>query len=144
MFQRPAQGVSDVVSRFIACSALVVAGLLSLVRTALGVLYAVGFAIDSVESLITVLCLTLALPIYAISFKSLRIATLGLWILVGLNWINTSLISVPITVANPFEWPYGSHLIAATALVQLAYSLLLKMPNRNKPVRFGDAFVSRF
>jgi len=131
------------VRRMISGVALAIAGLLLLIRTGLGLIAVLGFGIDSIETLVTMLCLTLALPIYLVGLFSLRGATIGLWVFFGLNWTYLSLMSKPLGVVNPFSWPYGSHLIVAAILVQLAYSLLARAPDRHESIRLADAFFAR-
>lgn len=84
------------------------------------------FGFDSIWEVTTALCLTLSFPIYLIGLKSLRIATLLLWVFFFLQWINECVISNPPDLANPFDWWRGDTLFAAIAFVQVGYLILAR------------------
>jgi hypothetical protein len=121
---------------------LAAGGILLLMQTLFGLFaFAVlGLDFSLWRDITTALSLTLSFPIYLLAFRSLRVATVFLWIFFVAQWANTCLISQPPTIVNPFEWFHGDTLFIAIALIQCGYLLLSKTLGEGHPIALGDAF----
>jgi hypothetical protein len=109
-------------------------------HTIFGLFAILGLGFDSVEDVTTALSLTLPFPIYLLGLKSLRLATVLLWLFFAAQWANRCLIGHPVFI-NPFDSPFGGTLFFAIALVQVGYLLLSKALDKRKLVRLSEAFT---
>jgi hypothetical protein len=103
---------------------LLVAGILLLLETMLGCVYVLGIGFDSARDIGLDLCLTIAFPIYLLGFRSLRGASVGLWIFFVLQSAYISLNAKSVRLVNPLGWAHGDLLLSAAVLVSAATGML--------------------
>jgi hypothetical protein len=80
-----------------------------------------GIGFSTLLDVATDLCLTLAFGIYLIGFKSLAVATSGLWLLLIAQWVDMYLLSVPRHFGNMLDDWFGQLSILATLLMTFSY-----------------------
>ena len=96
-------------------------GSLLALESAFGVIAMLGIGFDKFQGIVTVLCLTLAFPIFLLSIRSLRIALCSLWVFFIVQWANACLLGTHPELISPFDWWHGDVLFLAILLVQIAY-----------------------
>lgn len=100
-----------------------VSGLALLYESAFGLIAILGIGVNSWQDIVTDFCLVSAFPIYLLAFGSDRLANVGLWTFFGVQWLDMCLISKPIQLVNPFDWPHGDVLFFGILLFTISYKL---------------------
>ena len=97
-----------------------VAGIIFLGETLYGCIAVLGIGFNTMQDSLLDLSLTMAFPIFLVSFRHRNIALLGLWIFFVAQWINLCLVSRPPTLLNPFDGLHGNILFAGIILFTIA------------------------
>jgi hypothetical protein len=107
---------------------LVVAGMLMLFESFLGLDYALDVGFGSLRALLTDFCLIMGFPIYLSGLSSLRGASASLWAFLILQWLNHGHVGfhVGIMLANPFDWLHGLFSFLSAILVSVSTWLLIR------------------
>jgi hypothetical protein len=105
---------------------LVIAGLLLLFESLLGMDYALEIGFSSLREILTDLCLTMAFPVYLIGLFSLRGATASLWVFFIVQWINICFSSSHpgYVFVNPFSWLHGDFSFFSAIMVSISTWML--------------------
>jgi hypothetical protein len=120
---------------------LLIAGLFLLLETLFGLIASLILDTHSIRDIVTALCLTLGFPIYLLGLRSIRMATIALWVFFVAQWVNGCLLSIPPALYSPFDWWHGDVLVASIVLVQVGYLLLLRGRQHGKSLALRDAFI---
>jgi hypothetical protein len=101
---------------------LVIAGLLLLIESLLGVDYALDVGFGTLRELLTDFCLTMAFPVYLIGLFSLRGATASLWLFFLMQWLNHGHAGfhAGLILISPFDWLHGVFTFLSAILVSIA------------------------
>jgi hypothetical protein len=107
---------------------LVVAGLLMLFESLLGLDYALDVGFGSLRALLTDICLIMGFPVYLSGLSSLRGASASLWAFLILQWLNHGHVGfhVGVILANPFDWLHGLFSFLSAILVSVSTWLLCR------------------
>lgn len=124
----------------VATGCLTISGPILFLHTLYGLFAMLGIGFDSIYSVIGVLCLTMPFPIYLLGMKSLRIATVGLWVFFLAQWLFRWSVDGQPMIGILFTSPYAASLLGAIILVHIAYWMLSQTAGKKKPVKIGDAF----
>jgi hypothetical protein len=107
---------------------LVVAGILMLFESLLGMDYALDVGFGSLRELLTDVCYIMGFPIYLSGLFSLRGASACLWAFFLLQWLNHGHAGfhVGLMLVNPFDWLHGVFSILSAILVSVSTWLLFR------------------
>jgi hypothetical protein len=105
---------------------LIVAGMLMLSESLLGLDYALDIGFGSLRALLNDFCLTMGFPIYLVGLFSLRGASASLGAFLILQWLNHGHVGfhVGIMLANPFDWLHGLFSFLSAILVSASTWIL--------------------
>jgi len=101
---------------------LVIAGLLMLFESLLGVVYAFDVGSSSLRDLVTLFCLTMAFPLFLVGLYSLRTATASMWLFFIVQWLNHGHAGfhAGLILISPFDWLHGVFTFLSAILVSVA------------------------
>jgi hypothetical protein len=103
------------------------AAIIFLAETLFGCVAVLGIGFDSMQDILLDLSLTMAFPIFLVSFLNKTVALVGLWIFFLAQWIDMCLISRPPTLLNPFDGFHGSALVVGIILFSIAFIVRRKI-----------------
>jgi hypothetical protein len=114
--------------------AMLAAGVLLLVSTLFGCFALLGLEVPPRKWLDAFLeiCLIAGFPTFLLSFRSLRIATIALWLYFAALWCARCLVGVPPHFFVPYDI-YGVTTFTAVVLVQIAYVALYQVKTAQHP-----------
>jgi len=104
----------------VAQSCYILAGIIFLAETVFGCIAVLGIGFDSMQDILLDLSLTMAFPIFLISFLNRAVALAALWIFFVAQWIDMCLISRPPTLLNPLDGFHGDALLVGIVLFSAA------------------------
>jgi hypothetical protein len=121
---------------------LVIAGMLMLLESLLGVDYAFDVGSSSLRDLATLFCLTVAFPVYLVGLFSLRGATASIWVFFIIQWLNhgRSGIHVGIHLVDPFDWLHGDFTFISAILVSVATWIFCRPKEGHTPDNLSRVF----
>jgi hypothetical protein len=101
-------------------SCYISAGIIFLAETVFGCIAVLGIGFDSLQDIMLDLSLTMAFPLFLISFLNRAVALAALWIFFVAQWIDMCLVSRPPTLLNPLDGWHGSTLLVGIVLFSTA------------------------
>ena len=96
-----------------------------LAETLFGCVAILGIGFDSTQDIMLDLSLTMAFPIFLISFVNRTVALIGLWFFFAFRWANLCLVSRPPTLLSPLDGFHSDVLISGIVLFSISYVLRL-------------------